>query len=190
MYVYICIYTYIRSHIFIKPHLISQQLLEAPYAGHPSPFQMSGPQDWSEKNDLATAAWNPQDILRWVVGWQETLSPQVRYVLDFGIVRKMVFDEERAMQSARPGDWEHDMPLARQSPGDSLTWFSQKKTSGFERFRDIFRISVMSCQCLLPYPRYDGVPPGHHRLSFFSRSLCNTWSSQATCRQRAAGLFS
>lgn len=28
---------------------------------------------------------------------------QVRYVLDFGIVRKMVFDEERAMQCAQHG---------------------------------------------------------------------------------------
>ena len=29
---------------------------------------------------------------------QEFTADQVRYVLDFGIVRKMVFDEERAMQ--------------------------------------------------------------------------------------------
>ena len=40
------------------------------------------------------------------------VAPQVRYVLDFGIVRKMVFDEERAMQCARRGDSEHEMPVA------------------------------------------------------------------------------
>ena len=40
-----------------------------------------------------------------VVGWfhhptrSSITIPDVRYVLDFGIVRKMVFDEERAMQS-------------------------------------------------------------------------------------------
>ena len=40
-----------------------------------------------------------------------SVAPQVRYVLDFGIVRKMVFDEERAMQCARRGDSEHEMPV-------------------------------------------------------------------------------
>jgi len=67
---------------------------------------MSGPQDWSEMIRHHSAL--------------HGVAPQVRYVLDFGIVRKMVFDEERAMQSARRGDSEHEMPVARRWPGANM----------------------------------------------------------------------
>ena len=195
MYTYVCIHMYIYIHTFTYIYKATSHLPATAWSALcrssitiPDVRASALIRNFrnAKRNDFGNSC-----LESWKIsgdGWQETLSPQVRYVLDFGIVRKMVFDEERAMQSARPGDWEHDMPLARQSPGDSLTWFSQKKHQDLKD-SEIFS-EFQSCHVNVFYITPDMMDFRRgHRLSFVSRSLCNTWSSQATCRQRAAGLF-